>query len=61
MTNKQLIARAVAELRDIQEGGDIEASHLYADKVLIDLLSVLAPEVAVEWDKARDRVGFWYA
>lgn len=49
---------AIQELKKLQESGDTEMAHVYADEVLMNLLISLGyKDVADEYDK----VGKWYA
>ena len=63
MSKNQLtkIAEAVEQL-DALDGADPESSHFKADEVLCQTLRELgAGEVADAFERAADRVGFWYA
>lgn len=54
MTREQ----AVARLKELQTGGDVEAEHSNADEVLCQLLNSLGyQDVVNEWNK----VDKWYA
>lgn len=50
-------AEIVAAL-DALDGHDEEAAHGMADHLL---LQAVPPEVAEAWERARERIGFWYA
>lgn len=50
--------QAIAELKKLQESGDIEAAHCEADGVLCKLLEALGyQDVTAEWAK----IDKWYA
>ena len=49
---------AVAKLDALTDQGDQGADHETADAILLDLVS---PEVRAAYERARKRVGFWYA
>jgi hypothetical protein len=44
------------------DGYDIEESHWKADAFLLVFLNEIGyQDVTEAWERARDRVGFWYA
>lgn len=52
----------VDSLDALPEDGDQEISHGDADNILLQCLREAGlGEVADAWQRARDRVGFWYA
>ena len=51
------IEEAVAKL-DALEKYDAESAHIAADDVL---LLMVPPEVREAWERAQERIGFWYA
>lgn len=53
---------AIAELDAMNAATDAEIAHGRADSVLLAVLDANGlHEVAVAWERARNRVGFWYA
>jgi hypothetical protein len=57
-------AEAVQELNAMVHDYDVEISHGMADAILVRLLKDASPElqeVALAWERAKARVGFWYA
>ena len=53
--------KAVEALRGLKRG-DWEAAHIKADEILLDYLrATYSTEVAEAYEKARKRIGFWYA
>ena len=53
-SEKQMIIKAVSDLKELQKPGDIEIAHSEADKIL---LRFVPQEVKDEWDKVKK----WYA
>jgi len=52
---------AVYQLRALRPG-DSEAAHGQAEDILLQYLAAIgAKQLANEFEKARDRIGFWYA
>lgn len=42
--------------------GDPEAAHAEADRLLIEALGHLGrDDIALAWEQACERIGFWYA
>jgi hypothetical protein len=59
---QRAISEAVAALDAMPEGYCEEIGHSQADDILCECLRKLgAPEVADAFERARSRVGFWYA
>lgn len=53
---------AIAELNAMNEGGDNEIAHGRADDILISVLKAEGlSDLAAAWERAANRVGFWYA
>ena len=56
------IRRAETELRQLfASATDRESEHGERDRILLELLDVLAPEVATLVREREDKVGYWYA
>jgi len=56
------IRRAETQLRELFASAiDRESEHIERDRILLELLDVLAPEVATLVREREDRVGYWYA
>ena len=56
------IRRAETELRQLfASAADRESEHGERDRILLELLDVLAPEVATLVREREDKVGYWYA
>ena len=52
----------IAELAAMKDGGDTEAQHANADRLLVDfLIDAGYEDVARAFEAARERCGFWYA
>ena len=60
MTEKQKeeVAEAIDQLKDLQEDNDIESAHAEADSILCTVLEVLGQHELVEEYK---KVNKWYA
>lgn len=60
MTKKQKeeIAEAISQLKDLQESNDIESAHAEADDILCTVLEVLGYSELVEEYKKVEK---WYA
>ena len=44
------------------QGNNPELDHIQADRILIEFLRQCGhPAVAEAWERASERVGFWYA
>ena len=57
---KEHAKRAVAQLNDLD--GDPETSHSMADEILLDYLKSIGDvSLADAFERARKRIGFWYA
>jgi hypothetical protein len=52
------IDEAVEKLDSLSKHGDTESDHGFADDIL---LKFVPQEIADAYNRARDRVGFWYA
>jgi hypothetical protein len=53
---------AIKALNDMPENGDSEYLHGEAEDILLAYLKAIgAGELSSAFDKARKRVGFWYA
>lgn len=48
----------IDELDAMARDGDSEIDHARADRLLLPLVH---PDVRAAWERAYDRVGFWYA
>ena len=60
-TPEAAILRAIVRLGDINTG-DVEGEHINRDAILLDLLDVLAPEVAaIAREREEEIRGYWYA
>ena len=56
------ILRAETQLRELfASGTGREGEHRERDRILFELLDVLAPEVATLVRECEDKVGYWYA
>lgn len=56
-------AEAVTKLNAMNKGDDPEDAHREAEQLLCEVLRAVGPEyasVAYAFNRARDRVGFWY-
>jgi hypothetical protein len=54
--------RRNGHLRELYVSGiDRESEHIERDRILLELLDVLAPEVATLVRDREDKVGYWYA
>lgn len=60
MTKKQKeeIAEAISQLKDLQESNDIESAHAEADDILCTVLEVLGHSELIEEYKKVEK---WYA
>ena len=55
-------SEAVQYLDALTADGDTESDHCDADDILVELLkSIGYAQVAEAYERARERVGFWYA
>ena len=62
VTQRQLLNAAIKKLDEMDEHGDEEALHGEAEDVLCEFLrSVNYGDLADAFDRANERVGFWYA
>lgn len=56
------ICHAETQLRELFASAiDRESEHLERDRIILELLDVLAPEVATLVREREDEVGYWYA
>jgi hypothetical protein len=62
-TEQAAILRAIVRLGELGNArGDLEIEHSTRDEILVDLLDVLAPEVAsIARDREEQVGGYWYA
>jgi hypothetical protein len=56
------IRGAETQLRELYVSAiDRESEHIERDRILLELLDVLAPEIATLVREREDKVGYWYA
>ncbi len=59
---RQALNKAVSELNKMDQMGDAEGLHSYAEDIICGLLKEIGfGEASEAFESARDRVGFWYA
>jgi len=58
----QALVKAEKELDEMGEESDAESAHWRAEEILCEYLAAIgAKSLAVSFNNAKDRVGFWYA
>lgn len=63
-TNNDEASKAAVAKLDVLTDADAEDAHREADAIIVLYLQSLGPphaQVAEAWDRAKDRIGFWYS